>query len=224
MALLVVLGAAVLGLSALGLRGHFRTAARARAAHESGLHFAAADAFDVPRRCAAFALCSAGHSAQASNITYGRLRGLPVRAFDFRYEAGHGTRRATRYYFVVLVEEAASPSVLMWNRRDSANAPAPARVPGGACADWFFRGSQTQAQRLAGPCSPLAGLGVSLEARAEGLILCFPVRRRKVAGEGWQEATAGLMEAIWPASAQTGASGKGGEKGEPMAVANRPPS
>jgi hypothetical protein len=218
MVLIGVLGAAVLGLSALGLRQHFRAAALARWAHESGMHFSAEDTFELPRRCAAFALCSAGHSAQARNVTYGRLKGLPVRAFDFRYEVGHGTRRAARHYHVVLVEEGVSPGVLMWNRRDAASAPPAARVSQGEAADWSFRGDSGQARRLGDLCLPLAGGGVSIEARADGLMLCFPTQRRGGEEAGPLEKAAQLVGSLWPAERAS----KPSEKGEAQTVANRP--
>jgi len=219
MVLVCLLGAAVLGFCGLGLLQHLRTAALARRANESGLHFSAEDAFDVPRRCAAFAICSAGHSPQASNVTYGRLRGLPVRAFDFRYEVGHGTRRSTRYYCVVLLEVPGPRAVLLWNRRDGAGAPPAARVPEGTCRDWSYRGDGAQARRLAEVCESLAGSGVSVEARAEGVMLCFPVRRRGATYAPWLELAPGLIGSL-DLSASPAA---GAEKGAPDAVANRPP-
>jgi hypothetical protein len=222
MALIGALGAVAAGLSVLGLRQHLRTAARARAAHEAGLRFSAQDAFDVPRRCAAFALCSAGHSAQASNVTHGRVGGLPVRAFDFRCEAGHGTRRTTRRYFVVFVEEPAEPDVLMWNRRDAANAPCAARLGDGAVGEWSCRGDAEQARRLGELAEPLAAAGVSVEARAEGLMLCFPPRRRTAAGAGWLEGISRMIASLWPGGAAAGGPASADEKGRPQAVANRP--
>jgi hypothetical protein len=163
-------------------------------------------------------LCSAGHSAQASNIIYGRLQGLPVRAFDFRYEVGHGTRRATRHYHVILVEEGVSPGVLMWNRRDAANAPAAARDCPPEGGDWCVRGDAGQARRLGDLCSALAEDTVSIEARIEGLMLCFPSRRRPGAEAGWLEAAGGIIRCLWPAGAAPG----GGEKASPQPVANCP--
>ena len=197
MVLVFIMGAAVLSFCGLGLLQHFRTAALARRAHESGLHFSAEDAFDAPRRCAAFAICSAGHSPQASNVTYGRVRGLPVRAFDFRYEVGHGTRRSTRYYFVVLLEAPAPlGAVLMWNRRDQGGAPPAARLPEGTCGDWSYRGDGAAAARLAASCEALAGSGVSVEVREEALMLCFPVHRRSSSYTPWLEMAPGLIDSF----------------------------
>ena len=220
MVLVLVLGAAVLSLCGLGLFQHFRTASLARRAHESGLHFSAEDAFDVPRRCAAFALCSAGHSPQAANVTYGRIGGLPVRAFDFRYEAGHGTRRSTRYYCVVLLEVPAPRPVLLWNHLDAAGAPPAARMPDGACRPWSYRGDAEAAMRLAEGCESLAGSGASIEARLEGVLFCFPVRRRSDTYAPWLKIAPGLIDSLGLSAPPGG----GPENDSRDAVANRPAS
>jgi hypothetical protein len=225
MVLMGALGAAVAGLAALGLLQHLRRGALERWAHESGLHFSAEDTFDVPRRCAVFAICSAGHSAQASNITYGRLRGVPVRAFDFRYEVGHGTRRSTRHYSVVLVEAPAPPGVVLWNRLDAAQAPAAVQAADGMQGDWSWRGDAAQARRLGEACASLAGSGLSLEARPEGVMICFPMHRRggRAARRGaypvWLEAMGGLIESLGAAAAP----GPRGQNGPAKAVENPPP-
>ena len=230
--LLVLVGAlcgAVVGFCGLGILQHFRSAAMARWAHESGMHFSPQDTFDVPRRCAAFAICSGGHSPQASNVTYGRLRGLPVRAFDFRYEVAHGTRRSTRHYCVVLVEAPCLEPVLMWNRLDADGAPPPARWPDGVRGDWSGRGDAAAARRLGDACSALASSGVSIEARAEGLMLCFPAHRGSRSYAPWLEAAPGLIDSLAlgappPAPAEAPRrSGADPENRPSDAVANRPP-
>jgi len=180
MALVGVAGGAAAGLAAIALLQRLRARALERRAHEAGLHFSAEDTFDVPRRCAAFALLAAGHSPQVSNVLSGRVRGLPVRAFDFRYEAGHGTRRSARHYEVVLVEAGPRSSaslagrVLMWNRRDAALAPAAAQRPDGTLGDWSWRGDARPARWIADRCEGLAGRGLSAEVRPEGVMLWFP--------------------------------------------------
>ena len=212
MVLVGALGVVVAGLAALGLLQRLRRLALERRANEGGLHFCAEDTFDVPRRCAAFALCSAGHSPQASIVTYGRLRGLPVRAFDFRYEVAHGPHRGTRHCGVVLVEEPASPGVLMWNLADAAHAPAAALPAQGTVGHWAWRGDGPQARRLADLCESLGAGGLSLEARPEGVLFSFPMRRRRDDRQGWLEALGGLLDAL----------GSAASNGPPVAAQNEP--
>ena len=93
-------------------------------AHTRGLRFAAEDPFDVPRRYSDFALMHLGHSPRANNVVYGRIGRRAARAFDFRYEAGHGTRRTTRPYSVITVDaELPLPSAILWNEADLSAAP-----------------------------------------------------------------------------------------------------
>jgi hypothetical protein len=235
MALMGAAGAAAAGLAVLGLLQRLRRRAMERRAHEAGLHFSAEDTFDVPRRCAAFALCAAGHSPQASNVTYGRVRGLPVRAFDFRYEAGHGTRRSTRYYGVVLVEAGTRPApalrgdVLMWNGRDAARAPAAAQRPDGTLRGWSWRGDARQARWMADRCEALAASGLSVEVRREGVLFCFPAHRpgvraaRRGASALWLEEMGALIEALARAPAPSAAQEPRRENGIAQAVENPAP-
>jgi hypothetical protein len=211
------LAAVVAALAAMGILQRMRRAALERLAHESGMHFSEEDTFDVPRRCAAFALCCCGHSPLASNVTYGRMRGLPVRAFDFRYEIAHGTHRATRRYGVVLLD--ASPDAgagsdssrpaggvtLMWNRRDAAHAPPAMQAAGGMAGEWSCRGDAAEARRLADLCGPLAETGVSVESRPEGLMLWFPARRGRRTRQDWLWAAERLLGALETAQPDAGA-------------------
>ncbi|MCJ7544716.1 MAG: hypothetical protein MUP47_09185 [Phycisphaerae bacterium] len=170
----------------------------ARAAHEAGLLFSAEDLFDVSRRYARFAVIGGGHGGRATNVTYGRLGGLPVRAFDFRYEIGHGTRRQGRHYAVVAVEamEPATP-LLLWRWGDLDLAPLAARQATERLGDWDCRG-QGAAQAVAKLPEALAGAATgvevlgpaelagvrpagSVEGDAAGTLLVWaPVRRERL--------------------------------------------
>ncbi len=113
----------------------------ARAAHEAGLLFSAEDPFDMPRRYVRFALIGGGHGSRATHVTYGRVGGLAVRAFDLRYEIGHGTRRQGRHYAVVAVEApGAAPPLLLWRSRDADLAPLAAQRAMERLGDWTCRG------------------------------------------------------------------------------------
>jgi hypothetical protein len=167
-----VLGAACASFVVIGLVRTRRTRLLRKQAFEMGLRFAASDPFDVPRRYAGFTLLSAGHSPQAGNVTYGRKEGRLVRAFDFRYEVGHGTQRRTRYYRVAVVEsDRPMPGLLMWHDSDAGAAPLVAGFAEGHVASWRFRGSRDAAEALADLPDRSAGGGVSFESARGGLMI-----------------------------------------------------
>ena len=151
----------------------------ARTAHEAGLLFSAEDPFDAPRRYVRFAMIGGGHSGRAANVTYGRVRGFAVRAFDFRYEVGHGTRRQGRRYAVIAVEDlGAFPPVLLWRRRDADLAPLAARQTAGRAGEWDCRGDRA-AQVVAQLPEALAAAvtGVEVLAAMELTAAGSPVTR-----------------------------------------------
>lgn len=216
--LIGVLAAAVVYIAVLGLGQHLRTGALARRAHELSLHFAPEDSFDVPRRYEGFALLGAGHSPRADNATYGRMNGLPVRAFDFRYEVGHGTRRQTRSYSVIVVETEAVPaSLLMWNERDMDNAPLGSRLGDGQCMGWTYRGGSEAAEKVAGCCRHIADSGLSVEFRPGAVMFCFPMRRRRDSYVPWLAEIPGLVDCL-ALAAPSPASQQGGKNDPDQAV------
>ena len=82
--LIGILIAAVVSFAVMaGMRAR-RTHTTARISNGLQMRFSPEDPFDVPRRYPDFVLIANGHSPQASNVTYGRLEGHRVRAFDFR--------------------------------------------------------------------------------------------------------------------------------------------
>jgi len=176
--LIGILLAAVVWFAALGVLQHRRTRMLARKAHELDLRFSDQDPFDVPRRYADFAIVGCGHSPRAHNVTYGRLDGLVVRAFDFRYEIGHGTRRAARHYNVVVMEaDAALPSILMWNDADVEYAPIALRQGQGRVACWRVLGAESLAAQLGYACNAQADYGISMQTIDRALMLCVPASR-----------------------------------------------
>jgi len=192
-ALLVgVLVVSVLSFAVMGLGRRRRVIALAREAHRRGMRFSGSDPFDVARRYAAFELIRSGHSPHAHNVTYGRLDGWTLRAFDFRYELGHGTRRLTRQYGVVVVEtDVPCGPVLMWHESDLRHGPMAAWRSRQRQACWLCQGSQDLAARLAELCWPLAEHRVSVQACGSVLMFCLP------APERWPDYIAGL-EKIGP--------------------------
>ena len=155
------------------------------------MRFSPEDPFDVARRYGSFALMASGHSPCVYNVTYGRLDGWALRAFDFRYEVGHGTRRATRHYGVIVAEsEQTMPDVLMWNEQDWQGAPLVAHLADGQIGGWMYVGDPASAARLAGGCRQGIRDMVSLQTLDRVLMLCMPVKHRK------QDYTDRLAEAI----------------------------
>jgi hypothetical protein len=175
-----VLLAAVVSFVVMGLRQRRRRRRLARDAHAAGLRFAAEDPFDVPRRYRRFALVEAGHGPQAHNVTYGRVHGLPIRAFDFRYEVGHGTRRLTRHYGVVVAETGLRlPSTLLWNRQDLEAAPLVARRCRRPLGPWTCAGQDELVAKLASAAAGFGEKGGSIQTEEGTVMLCAPAARRQ---------------------------------------------
>ena len=170
--LIGVLAVAVGSFVVMGLGKLRRTRRLARAAHEHGMRFFPDDPYDVARRYADFAAISGGHSPRAHNVTDGRLSGRPVRAFDFRCELGHGTRRTTRRYGVVAADaQNESSDLLMWHDGDAELAPLAALDSGGHVACWSYRGPAALASRVARAAAGLAGACASIEVRGSMVMI-----------------------------------------------------
>jgi hypothetical protein len=204
--LMLLLAVAVGYFAIMGYLQRRRTFALARMAGEKGLRFSVDDPFDVARRYADFCLLSAGHSAKAHNVTYGRIDQCSLRAFDFRYEVGHGTRRSTRRYNVVVVETPDSMApVLMWNLIDADNAPLAARQSGETVLAWTCGGDIHLRHALATAAMPFAEDGLSVQTCGSTLMLASPVRRRQDYTRQF-EAAAAILSAVRSASAKPGQS------------------
>ncbi len=176
--LVAVLAATVVSIAAMALRQHRRSGRLEQEACERNLHFSAPDPFDIPRRYARFEAIRTGHSPRADNVAHGRVGGWPVRAFDFRYELGHGPRRQTRHCSVLVLEtDRPLPECLLWNDGDAEHAPLTLRLPDGRVPPWTHRGSAVFAERLARLLSPLADSAVSAQVLRGTLLLSRPERR-----------------------------------------------
>lgn|GEM_PF-1029385 len=176
--LLLLLPAAVVCFVVMGLLKHRHTQALGRLAHERALRFSPEDPLDLVSRYAGFALLSAGHSAQAQNVTHGRAGGVPFRACELSYEVAHGAVRMIRRYAAFWVEFAEDlPPVLLWNDRDAERAPAAVHLCDRRKASWRVLGDDPLASLLAGRCEALAGEGVSMQTCGRALMLCFPQDR-----------------------------------------------
>lgn len=176
--LIGAIAAASVSFVVMGLAQMRRTRALARRAHGAGLKFSGDDPFDMPRRYANFSLIALGHSPQAHNVSYGRLAGWLVRTFDFHYEIGHGPRRITRHYSVVVAEtDLDLPAVTIWNNRDAEYAPLAIRQSGNHVACWTFIGDERLARTIAHVGWPLAESGFSAETCGSVVMFCICARR-----------------------------------------------
>jgi len=175
--LLAVLGGATISFVAMGLAQRHRTRALTGRAHRGGMRFAVDDPFDLPRRYARFALPTCGHSPRARNITYGWLRGLPVRMFDFCCELGHGTRRVTRRCLVATVEtDFDLPRLSLWHDEDAELMPLDIQPPDGHIHQWSFCGPRGPAAALAAALGA-AHKAVSVQSDGRTLMISLPVGR-----------------------------------------------
>ncbi|MBN1943273.1 MAG: hypothetical protein JW849_08270 [Phycisphaerae bacterium] len=184
---IVVMAILILALTAtattfvvMGIRQTRRTRRLARRAEERGLLFSSDDPFDIPERYRRFTLMSCGHSPRAVNVAHGRLDALPLRAFEFHYEIGHGTRRTTCRYTAVIVDmRSETGDLIMWNHTDAESTPLEARDAPGRIGCWSCRGRSDQAERLAQAAGGLAAEGLSLQIRGTEMLLSLPAARVK---------------------------------------------
>lgn len=215
--LIAVLAVSVLVFLAMGLSQRRRKRQLARQAHRAGMRFYSDDPFDLPRRYAGFAVMSAGHSHQASNITQGRLDIMPIRAFDLRYEVGHGTRRTTRHYTVVAADvPEAAPSAIAWHMDDLAAAPLLVAATGHRRGSWRCIGDLESLEILTAACAGLASNPVSIQCSGKSLLICIPVDRDRNRSredlDAILESVAKCGEALCRPTTLTARNGEGIEK------------
>jgi len=147
--LVVALIAAVISFVVMGVFHEKRTRKISAMAFARSARFSREDPFDIPQRYRDFVLISCGHSPRAFNVTYGQVDFWTLRSFDFRYEVGHGTRRLSRLYSVVVIDTHLKlPDVMMWNDSDSDNAPLEIMQIDGHIGRWSFAGDAKFAAKL----------------------------------------------------------------------------
>lgn len=176
--LTAVILAAVVSFCVMGIMQYRRARSLSRRAHEKSLLFAPDDPFDVACRYGDFALIDCGHSPRANNVTYGRHQGWAIREFDFRYEVGHGTQRATRNYHVIIAEtEAEMPPALIWNEASGETVPLAAMRSGGRKGCWVCTGGDAVTNALVHACKDFADRGLSVQIIGQVVMLHVPARR-----------------------------------------------
>jgi len=175
-----VLVISVVSFVVMGFRQWRRTNSLARKAHEMQLHFSASDLFDVPRRYGGFAMISNGHGPRACNVTHGHIQKSLVRAFDFRYEVGHATRRETRHYAVIAVQTRMRlGKLVMWHIDDAHAAPL-SNAPGSrSMGKWICRGDMELARVMVEANALLTDRTVSVEVQDDSILFCLPVEKRR---------------------------------------------
>ena len=180
--LVIALVAAMISFVVMGTRHLGRSRTLARHSHERGMRFSREDPFGVPERYRDFALISCGHSPRACNVSHGQIDSWNVRAFDFRYEVGHGTRRMTCHYSVIVIDTQIDfPNVLMWSDADAEHAPLEVRRSDGHVDCWCFTGSGALADVLRNAAGSLVAEGLSMQVRGSMLMVALPAFHRR----GW---------------------------------------
>ncbi len=173
--LVVTLLASLISFTIMGLKRSARTRVLAKDSHKRGFRFSREDPFNVPVRFGEFAIISCGHSPRAYNVMYGRLGNWSIRAFSFRYEVGHGTRRLTRRYGIVVIStEHKLPGVLMWNDGDADQSPLEVKHGEGHIECWSFVGNSKLAEVLGKKAASLGERGLGMQIRGGLLMLSVP--------------------------------------------------
>lgn len=188
--LVIALLAAMISFVVMGIHHLGRARVLARCSHEQGMRFSREDPFNIPKRYRDFALISRGHSPRACNVSHGRIDSWNVRAFEFRYEIGHGTRRLTCHYSAIIIDTQIDlPDVLMWNDADAEHAPLAVREGDGRVDCWCFTGNRELAEVLKNATDSLAAEGLSMQVRGAMLMLALPaIHRQQWDYTGWLDA------------------------------------
>ena len=202
--LVVLLVGGVIGFAILGLRQRWRRRRLAMRCAARELEFVPNDPFNAPCYFSDFALMSAGHNPRAQNVSQGPLNGWRLRAFDLGYEVGHGIRRNSRQYSVLVLEGAHDLSdVLMWHRDDASGAPMRAAQGERLIGPWVFSGDAATASRLSHACEVLTGVQASLQVVRGVLMICAPA----MGGETYEKLTAASTEICDALASETASGG-----------------
>jgi len=174
-----ILVVAIIVFLVMALRQVRRSRLLARLAHTEKMRFASEDPFNTPATCGELEIMQSGHNPRACNVIHGYRNGVDLRGFDYCYEIGHGPRRMTKSFYVVLVHLTFSfdEAVMLWNSADSGKVPD--MLPGpGRVGQWYYRGPQRSAESLAKLYEPVAKGPARVEARGDWLMLALRSRLR----------------------------------------------
>ena len=171
------LGAGVTVLAWMGVAQRCRRNLLARTAHEMGMKFSPSDPFDLTGRYGDFVVSSAGHSPRAENVIHGRYGGWSVRAYDYRYETGHGPRRVGRRYSILVAETGLDlPAALLWHVDDTEHLPLAAQRHVGQAGNWLLVAGADGAPALAAAFAAFGDRPVNIQVRRGSVMLCSAER------------------------------------------------
>ncbi len=179
--LIAALGVGVVVLAWMGWSRRRRLLALARIAHETGMRFSPDDPFDLTRHYSGFVLPSAGHSGRAENVVFGRYDGWVLRAFDYYFEVGHGTRRMSRRYSIITADtDLDLPDLLMWSSDDTEHVPLAVRRPLGQAGQWMVITGMKFAGTMVEAFSNYSDRPIDLQINNGSVMICSPVRWKPV--------------------------------------------
>lgn len=143
-----------------------------------GLRFSPDDPFDVPHRYRQFPVICSGHSPLAENVSYGRVDGWPVRAMQFHNEIGHGTRRQTKNYSIIVFEvDSPLPSAALWNNRDLSDAPLEVRNASQHLEYWTYSGDEEFCRQISRLAEDLGKDGFNIQTLGQSIFFSVLEKR-----------------------------------------------
>jgi hypothetical protein len=192
-----LVGAVLAVMAHLGWAERRRRTGLARLAYPLGLQYSEEDLFDLTGRYLGFVLPSAGHSPRAENVVYGRYGDWHLRAFDYHFEVGHGTRRLSRRYGVMAVDtDWDFPRALLWHVDDLGHAPLAAAQAGARIGPWQASGEGAFAAALAEAFSAFAAEPASIQTLQQTVMVFAPVRWKPSELAGRMDRLAAAMESL----------------------------
>lgn len=160
------------------IKGYLRNRRNRRFARRivaKGLRFSIDDPFDIYHRYQKFAVINGGHSPIAEQVASGRLDDWSVRAFNFHCEVGHGTRRETRYYSIVVFETPQPlPEFCLWSQMNAEMAPLEFRTSAGKLDGWRYSGDERIAKSLAEAMSGENMHNGLVQLNGNAVMFCLP--------------------------------------------------
>ena len=196
--LILALLAAVASFSVMGGRDGLRARRLGRIAQDYAIRYSRDDPYQCPQLYEAFLLMRSAHSARACHVLHGQVGSTPVRLFEHRCEAGHGTHRQTRAYRVLVLEHPQPlEAALLWNAQDASASPLETRHDSYPLSAWKARGPGEIAESLAREIEDALGSDFSLETRGQLAMLFVPMEAMPLRDCGqWLEQIPRLDKAL----------------------------
>jgi hypothetical protein len=110
---------------------------------------------------------------------------------------GHGTRRLTQRYNVVLAHaDHPLPPVLMWPEQDAGEMPLAARRSRRRKGGWFYSGDEAAVSRLADRCDALGAKALGFQTVGDALMVWDSRRGRRDDYTRWLKNVPQLLTAV----------------------------